>query len=100
MIIYDVVNVFSMKTYKSSKKLRVGLNWYPGVNWSTTTNFKTGLSQKNGLRLKTFCESQPWLSYGKTKVDAKVGIYVPFNSQGHIASGPEHCHLWDSNPQR
>ena len=26
-----------MKNYKSSRKLRVGLNWYPGVNWSTTT---------------------------------------------------------------
>ena len=37
IIIYDVVNIFSMKTYKSSRKLRVGLNWYPGVNWSTTT---------------------------------------------------------------
>ena len=37
MIIYDVVNIFSMKNYKSSRKLRVGLNWYPGVNWSTTT---------------------------------------------------------------
>ena len=37
IIIYDVVNIFSMKNYKSSKKLGVGLNWYPGVNWSTTT---------------------------------------------------------------
>ena len=37
MIIYDVVNIFSMKNYESSRKLRVGLNWYPGVNWSTTT---------------------------------------------------------------
>ena len=27
MIIDDVVNIFSMKTYKSSRKLRVGLNW-------------------------------------------------------------------------
>ena len=38
MIIYDVVNIFSMKNYESSRKLRVGVNWYPGVNWSTTTN--------------------------------------------------------------
>ena len=37
MIIYDVVNNCSMKNYKSSRKLGVGLNWYPGVNWSTTT---------------------------------------------------------------
>ena len=31
MIIYDVENTFSMKNYKSSRKLRVGMNW------STTT---------------------------------------------------------------
>ena len=38
MIIYNVVNIFSMKNHKSSRKLRVGVNWYPGMNWSTTTN--------------------------------------------------------------
>ena len=37
MIIYDVVNTMSMKNYKYSRKLRVGVNWYLGVNWSTTT---------------------------------------------------------------
>ena len=37
MIIYNMVNIFSMKTYKSSRKLRVGVNWYQGMNWSTTT---------------------------------------------------------------
>ena len=37
IIIYVVVNIFSMKTYKSSRKLRVGVNRYTGVNWSTTT---------------------------------------------------------------
>ena len=41
MIIYDVVNIFSMKNYESSRKLRVGVNWYPGVNWSTTTRCAT-----------------------------------------------------------
>ena len=39
MIIYDVVNIFSMKNYQSSRKLRVGVNWYPGVNWSITTSY-------------------------------------------------------------
>ena len=35
------------------------------------------------------------------KVKVKVGVfYVPFNSQGHIGTGPQNCHLWDSNPQR
>ena len=54
MIIYDVVNIFSMKTYKSSRKLRVGLNWYPGVNWSTTTTVyqkQLATGQKLGLQL-------------------------------------------------
>ena len=39
IIIYDVVNIFSMKNYESLRKLRVGVNRYTGVNWSTTTNF-------------------------------------------------------------
>ena len=37
IIIYDVVNIFSMKKYESLRKLRVGVNRYTGVNWSTTT---------------------------------------------------------------
>ena len=35
IIIYDVVNIFSMKNYESLRKLRVGVNRYTGVNWST-----------------------------------------------------------------
>ena len=31
---------------------------------------------------------------------SKLGLYVPFNSQSHIGTSPQHCHLWDSNPQR
>ena len=31
---------------------------------------------------------------------SKLEFYVPFNSQGHIGTGPQNCHLWDSNPQR
>ena len=38
MIIYDVINIFSMKKYKYLRKLRVGVNSYMGVNWSTTTS--------------------------------------------------------------
>ena len=37
IIIYDMVNMFCMKKYKSLRKLRVGVNRYMGVNWSTTT---------------------------------------------------------------
>ena len=28
---------------------------------------------------------------------SKLGFYVSFNSQGHIGTGPQLCHLWDSN---
>ena len=37
IIIYDVVNIFSAKSYESLRKLRVGVNRYARVNWSTTT---------------------------------------------------------------
>ena len=30
---------------------------------------------------------------------SKLGFFVPFDSQGHIGTGPQHCHLWDSNSQ-
>ena len=34
------------------------------------------------------------------KLRSKLGFYIPFNSQGHIGTGPQHCHLWDSKPTR
>ena len=40
IIIYDVINIFCMKIYKSLRKLRLGLNRYT-VNWSTTSNEQT-----------------------------------------------------------
>ena len=36
----------------------------------------------------------------RSKSKSKLGFNVPFNSQGHIGTGSQHCHLWDSNPQR
>ena len=38
--------------------------------------------------------------HDRTGQRSKLGFYVPFNSQGHIGTGPQNCHLWDSNPQR
>ena len=38
IIIYDVVNLFSIKKYKPLRKLRVGMNRYTDVNWSTSVN--------------------------------------------------------------
>ena len=31
---------------------------------------------------------------------SKLRVYIPFNIQGHIGTGLQHCHLWDSNPER
>ena len=33
-------------------------------------------------------------------VKSKLGFDVLFNSQGHIVTGPQHCHLLGSNPHR
>ena len=30
----------------------------------------------------------------------KLGFCVPFNSQDHIGTGLQLCHLWDLNPHR
>ena len=57
IIVYDVVNIFSMKNYESLRKLRVGVNRYTGVNWSTTTNpfwqdvFKEWIAMSANLRI-------------------------------------------------
>ena len=29
---------------------------------------------------------------------SESGFYIPFNSQGHIGTGPQHCHLWGLKP--
>ena len=31
---------------------------------------------------------------------SKSGFYIQFNSQGHIVTGPQHCHLWEWKPHR
>ena len=31
---------------------------------------------------------------------SKFGFYVLFNSQDHIGTGPQNCHLWNSNQQK
>ena len=69
MIIYDVVNIFSMKNYTSSRKLRVGLNWYPGVNWSTTTR----------LGMYVF-SSYVYLNFGDNWYPAIIGSKAVMNS--------------------
>ena len=41
-----------------------------------------------------------WSNRFRVSQRSKLRFYVPFNSQGHIGTGPQNCHLWDSNPQR
>ena len=36
-IVYIYINIFSITTYKSLRKMKVGANRYTGLNWSTTT---------------------------------------------------------------
>ena len=55
MIIFDVVNIFSMKNYKFSRKLGVGLNWYPGVNWSTTRCLRNSTCLSHILCIWALC---------------------------------------------
>ena len=53
----------------------------------------------NIMKIKLcFCSS--FIIEYKMHQGTKLGFYVPFNSQGHIGTGPQNCHLWDSNPQR
>ena len=54
--------------------------------------------QANGLQSITSHKPlQPSLCHKGQR--SKLGFYIPFNSQGHIGTGPQNCHLWDSNPQ-
>ena len=34
----------------------------------------------------------------KLSLMSKFKVYIPFNSQGRIRTGPQHCHLWELNP--
>ena len=29
------------------------------------------------------------------KTKSKIGFYFQFNSQAHIGTGPQYCHLWE-----
>ena len=50
--------------------------------------------------LRTTAVNQDLVQQRLQSQRSKLGFYVPFNIQGHIGTGPQNCHLWDSNPQR
>ena len=62
------------------------------VTGEDTTHTISGLSSLLVIYSQS-CVTSRWSK-------SKLGFNVPFNSQGHIGTGPQHCHLWDSNPQR
>ena len=35
-----------------------------------------------------------------SKLKSELGVYISFNSQGHIGTDPQHWHLGESNPHR
>ena len=51
----------------------------------------------NLVRL-SFCLIQPCMHVLNTDQRSTLQFYVLFNSQGHIGTDPQHCHLWESNP--
>ena len=65
------------------------------VKNNVCTPLKVGVAGQNN---KTTCTDFDTQSAKGQR--SKLGFYVPFNSQGHIGTGPQNCHLWDSNPQR
>ena len=47
-----------------------------------------------------FVTSPRKINLGRFGQWSKSGYYVPFNSQGHIGTGPPYCHLFELNTQR
>ena len=37
---------------------------------------------------------------GGYRPKSKLVFYILLNSQGHMGTGPQNCHLWESNPHR
>ena len=69
-----------MKNYKSSRKLRVGLNWYPGVNWSTTTiydvvNIFSMKKYKSSRKLRVGLNWYPGVNWSTTTIYDVVNIF-------------------------
>ena len=65
-----------------------------GLKWLWGNDFTSKVDGSHKLRGK------PYTKRSLNGRKSKLGFYVPFNSQGHIGTGPQNCHLWDSNPQR
>ena len=48
------------------------------------------------FRFKIYLFYQNWNFFQSSK----FVVYAPFNSQGHIRTGPQHCHLLGSKQSR
>ena len=51
------------------------------------------------ITVKEFKILETNLKYENIITKSKLGFYILFNSQGHIGTGPQKCHLWGLNPE-
>ena len=59
---------------------------------------------ENTHKIPPVTESTPWIylpciiTIDGQKLTQKLNLvfYIPFNSQGHIGTGNQHCHLWET----
>ena len=65
----------------------------PFITCKVTVNTKKIMHLKHKLLLEI-------ITHHNITSWSKLGFYILFNSQGHIGTGSQHCHLWDSNPHR
>ena len=65
------------------------------------TYINTGKIQRNSFINSQICHTSCWHQSPRHSHHAyqssKLGFYVSLNSLGHIGTGSQHCHLWDSN---
>ena len=69
------------------------------VSWKSSMNysFRRNVYAIHSCRMFTALSVQFKCLY---ELLTWFGFYIPFNSLGHIRTGPQHYHLWGSNPHR
>ena len=62
--------------------------------------FVTPISQISLQTTFYSCQSNQQKSSKKVSQSQTWRFYILFNSQDHTEAGPQHCHLWKSNPHK
>ena len=78
--------------------------------WNKLFTLLCGLRNFGAITMSLFCiinvahllaecgNVKIWL---KLKLLQNIGrYYTPLSSQGHIGTGPKHCHVWELNPHK